>query len=486
LRKITPKVWFSHCLLLIAIPLYAWGETHVKGTVEGVWSRQDNPYVVDSSLVIEAGKTLEIRDSVLVLFNGPHGLNVYGQLIAQGTEEDSIYFWNIGMVDWTGIWFLETSHDCLLNYVSIRYPVWGIRAEYHDPTAALTILHSNIYAQSIAIRGSKAKFHLLHSNLTCDSNSPTAISLHSSDAHIEDCRIVVTGITSTGVAYGAFMEYSQPEIWSCSFLINASQRGYGIWAQVSPPADISHNLIQVISKNYANGGFFLTSSPNFVNNTVILQSDSAFSEGLHLLQYSAPQVTNCIFTGDDPTSVGVYSVLGSAPIIRYSDFFNLTPTSIGTPLDTGCIFANPMFVDPFGGDFHLDSHSPCRDTGDPAQPLDPDTTRSDMGCFYYQEPPQSVLDPPPVSGPVTFELIQAIPNPFNGHMVIRLELLSAQTGDLVVFNQLGRLVATIKQGQFNAGETRLDWDAENLTSGVYWITLRTAQGLHTEQVSLIK
>jgi hypothetical protein len=349
----------------------------------------------------------------------------------------------------------------------------------------LTILHSSIYAQSIAIRGSKAKFTLLHSDLTCDSYSPAAISLHGSDAHIEDCRIVVAGNSGDGVAYGVFMEYSQPEIWNCNFLINASQRGYGIWSQICPPADISYNLIQVISKNYANGGFFLTSSPNFINNTVILQSDSAFSEGLHLLQYSNPQITNCIFAGNDPTSIGVVSEFWSLPNIKYSDFFNLIPTSDGTPLGIGCIFNNPIFLDPMAGDFHLDSHSPCRDTGDPTRPLDPDNTRSDMGCFYY-DASQMGVDPHPVVSPFSFELIQARPNPFNGHTVIRLVLTSVQTGDLVVYNQLGRLVATIKQGQFDAGETLLIWDAENFSSGVYWIALRTAQGIHTEQVSLIK
>ncbi|MCK4287995.1 MAG: right-handed parallel beta-helix repeat-containing protein, partial [Bacteroidales bacterium] len=55
----------------------------------------------------------------------------------------------------------------------------------------------------------------------------------------------------------------------------------------------------------------------------------------------------------------------------------------------GNIDADPLFADPANGDFHLtwanfpipdDTKSPCIDTGDPASPLDPDSTIADMGA----------------------------------------------------------------------------------------------------------
>lgn len=51
----------------------------------------------------------------------------------------------------------------------------------------------------------------------------------------------------------------------------------------------------------------------------------------------------------------------------------------------GNISENPLFVDPLVQDFRLQSNSPCIDSGDPASPLDPDSTRADMGALYFNQ-----------------------------------------------------------------------------------------------------
>jgi len=56
---------------------------------------------------------------------------------------------------------------------------------------------------------------------------------------------------------------------------------------------------------------------------------------------------------------------------------------------TGNIDSDPGFT----GDYHLQSGSPCIDTGDPASALDPDGTRADMGAYHFDQsvnPPQNV------------------------------------------------------------------------------------------------
>ncbi|RJP78879.1 MAG: hypothetical protein C4524_06035, partial [Candidatus Zixiibacteriota bacterium] len=54
------------------------------------------------------------------------------------------------------------------------------------------------------------------------------------------------------------------------------------------------------------------------------------------------------------------------------------------PAGTGNLSSNPLFVNA-AGDFHLQPASPCIDAGDPASPLDPDGTRTDMGAFYFDQ-----------------------------------------------------------------------------------------------------
>jgi len=58
------------------------------------------------------------------------------------------------------------------------------------------------------------------------------------------------------------------------------------------------------------------------------------------------------------------------------------------------IDADPLFVDPDNGDYHLTENSPCIDAGDPDSPLDPDGTRADMGAFYFPQVHPPVLDHP--------------------------------------------------------------------------------------------
>jgi len=86
----------------------------------------NSPYVVDSTLVIEMGQTLIIEPGVIVRFDPGVALVVRGNLIAQGTAEDSIVFTSNGMLDenhpnlWGGIIFENCSDESILEYCKIE------------------------------------------------------------------------------------------------------------------------------------------------------------------------------------------------------------------------------------------------------------------------------------------------------------------------------------------------------------------------------
>ena len=64
----------------------------VCGNISGVWDLAGSPYNVTCDVTVPAGQTLEIRPGVKVLFTGHYRFNVFGNLQAIGTEQDSIVF----------------------------------------------------------------------------------------------------------------------------------------------------------------------------------------------------------------------------------------------------------------------------------------------------------------------------------------------------------------------------------------------------------
>jgi len=83
---------------------------------------------------------------------------------------------------------------------------------------------------------------------------------------------------------------------------------------------------------------------------------------------------------------------GVSMSVNYSDIIN-GHNGISFPHDANFnlieyvenIDADPLFVDPENGDFHLTEDSPCIDTGDLESDPDPDGTRADMGAFYFHQ-----------------------------------------------------------------------------------------------------
>jgi len=62
------------------------------GTVSGVWVINFSPYIIDGDIEIQSEDSLLIEPGVKVLFSAHYKFNVYGRLLAIGTETDSIRF----------------------------------------------------------------------------------------------------------------------------------------------------------------------------------------------------------------------------------------------------------------------------------------------------------------------------------------------------------------------------------------------------------
>jgi hypothetical protein len=78
------------------------------------------------------------------------------------------------------------------------------------------------------------------------------------------------------------------------------------------------------------------------------------------------------------------------------------------------------------------------------------------------------------------------PNPFNPRTEISFTLTRAQQVELRVFDVRGRLVNTLADGTLNSGMHAMVFDGAELSSGIYFVDLRTEEGRQTERLVLVK
>lgn len=76
--------------------------------------------------------------------------------------------------------------------------------------------------------------------------------------------------------------------------------------------------------------------------------------------------------------------------------------------------------------------------------------------------------------PDNFVLYQNHPNPFNPNTTISFSLPVEADVTIKLFNMLGQEITKITEGNFAAGIHNINFDAQNLSSGVYVYTLETA------------
>ncbi|HEY6435940.1 MAG TPA: T9SS type A sorting domain-containing protein, partial [Ignavibacteriaceae bacterium] len=100
-------------------------------------------------------------------------------------------------------------------------------------------------------------------------------------------------------------------------------------------------------------------------------------------------------------------------------------------------------------------------------------------------------NPLPVDGeenqiPVEFMLYQNYPNPFNPKTVIKFDLPESGDVSLKIFNLLGEEVARLVNEELHAGVYQYEFDASNLSSGVYLYKLSSNKFTKSYKMILMK
>jgi len=88
--------------------------------------------------------------------------------------------------------------------------------------------------------------------------------------------------------------------------------------------------------------------------------------------------------------------------------------------------------------------------------------------------------------PVDFKLHQNYPNPFNPSTTIRYELPHKSYVNIKVFDVLGNEIKTLVDKEQNIGRYELQFNAQNLPSGIYYYKMTTEHNSITKKLMLIK
>ncbi len=301
----------------------------------------------------------------------------------------------------------------------------------------------------------------------------------------ENSSAILNGFTITNgsSSYGAgiYCNGASPTLVNLLIKENtAISGGGGVSCYHASPTFKNVTLINNHTDSQGGGIYCYGNSNSLIENVTISNNTATVGGGIWS-HTSEPNIINSILWNNSPWEIDLNS---SAITVSYSD---IEGGEAGIAINNNCtvnwldgnIDEDPLFVDAGNGDYNLTEGSPCIDAGDPSSPLDPDGTTADMGAWFYDQ--SSAIEENEIQN-VNYNLSN-YPNPFNPLTTIKFDIKENEIGTLKIFNMKGQLLESY---QFDAGEHNFQWDASNMSSGVYLYQLQTENTTVNKKMLLLK
>jgi subtilisin family serine protease len=88
--------------------------------------------------------------------------------------------------------------------------------------------------------------------------------------------------------------------------------------------------------------------------------------------------------------------------------------------------------------------------------------------------------------PKDISILSVYPNPFNPTTIIRFNVETTHESQLRIYDINGRLVETLVDGIVNPGEYKIEWNASDVASGIYFLRLKTINSVYTKKITYLK
>ncbi len=88
--------------------------------------------------------------------------------------------------------------------------------------------------------------------------------------------------------------------------------------------------------------------------------------------------------------------------------------------------------------------------------------------------------------PLQYQIFQNYPNPFNTSTQIKIYLADPDFVDIEVYNTLGKKIKTLLKKRLNAGHHEVIFNAQNLSSGIYFYKIQAGGFQDVKKMILIR
>ena len=88
--------------------------------------------------------------------------------------------------------------------------------------------------------------------------------------------------------------------------------------------------------------------------------------------------------------------------------------------------------------------------------------------------------------PNKYTLFPAYPNPFNPETTISYQLPQNDEVSVIIYDMMGREVTELVNGHQVSGYHQIQWNAKNISSGIYFVKMIAGNNISNQKIILLK